>query len=578
MAGERGVLTEDRGGGRVGEGVVEAEALGDFRERPPVGLGLADRRHEAALARDAALGIGDCAVLLAPGFGRQEDVGEVGRIGRAHHVGDDDEGAARDGGLDAVGVGQAVDRVCRHDPQGLDLPLLDGAEEIDGLQALRLRDGRGVPEVLHQIAVGGIGDLEVGGELVGEAADLAAAHGVGLARHREGAAALAADATGEEVAIEDRIDLVGAGRGLVDALRIDREHLLGHGEEVVEGGDLVSAHAGGAGDRRDIGEVGDGFERSVEAGGVFGDEGGVAQAPALQLVEETGEEGDVGARCDGEVEIGDLARRGAARVDVDDAHAGPGFLGGGEALEEDRVAPREVRADEDDEVGLLQILVGLGYGVGAEGALVAGDRGGHAEARIGVDVGRADEALHQLVGDVIVLGEDLAGDVEGDGIRAVLADGGAELLGDQIEGVVPIGAGAGDLGVGEAALVGQRLGERRALDAETAEVRRMVRVARHGDGAVGVNVRRHAAAGAAVGAGGEDGANRIGHAGSPSPVDHRRRMDVKGFMRWTGRGMVPLALDIHSAASARRGRPRRMVPSSIFTANSSAQPWSAPVA
>jgi hypothetical protein len=48
--------------------------------------------------------------------------------------------------------------------------------------------------------------------------------------------------------------------------------------------------------------------------------------------------------------------------------------------------------------------------VGAEGALVAGDRRGHAEARVGVDVGRADEALHQLVGDVIVLGQQLAGD------------------------------------------------------------------------------------------------------------------------------------------------------------------------
>ena len=94
-----------------------------------------------------------------------------------------------------------------------------------------------------------------------------------------------------------------------------------------------------------------------------------------------------------------------------------------EALVEHRMAPGEVRADQHDEVGQLEILVVAGHDVGAEGAAVAGDRRGHAEPRIGVDVGRADEALHQLVGDVVVLGQQLAGDVEGDRVRPVLGDG-----------------------------------------------------------------------------------------------------------------------------------------------------------
>ena len=85
-----------------------------------------------------------------------------------------------------------------------------------------------------------------------------------------------------------------------------------------------------------------------------------------------------------------------------------------DALVEDRMAPGEVGADQDDEIGKLEILVAARHRVGAEGAAVAGDRGGHAEPRIGVDIGRADEALHQLVGDVIVLGQQLAGDIEGD--------------------------------------------------------------------------------------------------------------------------------------------------------------------
>ena len=78
------------------------------------------------------------------------------------------------------------------------------------------------------------------------------------------------------------------------------------------------------------------------------------------------------------------------------------------------MAPGGVGADQHDQIGLLEILVAAGHDVLAEGADVPGDRRGHAQPRIGVDIGGADEALHQLVGDVVVLGQQLAGDVEGD--------------------------------------------------------------------------------------------------------------------------------------------------------------------
>src|SRR5439155_15357299 len=56
----------------------------------------------------------------------------------------------------------------------------------------------------------------------------------------------------------------------------------------------------------------------------------------------------------------------------------------------------------------------------SERAFVPGDRGSHAQARVGVDVRRTDEALHQLVGDVIVLGEQLPGQIKRDGVRGLL--------------------------------------------------------------------------------------------------------------------------------------------------------------
>ena len=94
----------------------------------------------------------------------------------------------------------------------------------------------------------------------------------------------------------------------------------------------------------------------------------------------------------------------SARIDCDDARTAL-FLVGEHALEQDRMAPRRIGADQHQEIGLVDVLVATRHGVGAEAAAMAGDGGGHAEPRIGVDIGRADKAFHQLVGDVIVFGQ-----------------------------------------------------------------------------------------------------------------------------------------------------------------------------
>ena len=65
-----------------------------------------------------------------------------------------------------------------------------------------------------------------------------------------------------------------------------------------------------------------------------------------------------------------------------------GLPGGREALVQHRMAPRGVAADQHDEVGFVEVLVAARHHVLAEGAHVARDRGGHAQPRVGVDVGR----------------------------------------------------------------------------------------------------------------------------------------------------------------------------------------------
>ena len=134
---------------------------------------------------------------------------------------------------------------------------------------------------------------------------------------------------------------------------------------------------------------------------------------------------------------------------------------------------------------------------------VAGDRRRHAQPRIGVDIGRADKALHQLVGDVIILGEQLAGEIEGDRVRSVRARRYARrLVGDAVERVVP---------------------------ARRARVR-----------------RRHSAASDAAGA---DRGPASRRAPSPSSTAGRNWPDAPGRRRWPRRPRRP-------APRARRSRRR----------------------
>ena len=137
-----------------------------------------------------------------------------------------------------------------------------------------------------------------------------------------------------------------------------------------------------------------------------------------------------------QVQVSDFAGRRAARIDDDDF--GPvRLLGCNKSLIQHRVAPGHVAADEDDKIGRLDIVVAAGDDILAEGADMPGYARGHAQTRIGVDVRAADEALHQLVGDVIVLGQQLAGDIKRDRIRTVGGDRPGESFGDQVERLVP---------------------------------------------------------------------------------------------------------------------------------------------
>ena len=271
-------------------------------------------------------------------------------------------------------------------------------------------------------------------------------------------------------------------------------------------------------------------QRFLETGRVCADVVAVERALLGKMHQQAGEQRRVHARRDRQEQVGIGGGRGAARIDDHDLCAAFGLVAH-HALEQHRMTPGGVGADQHDEIGLVEIGIGAGNGVRAEGAPVAGDRRRHAQARIGVDIGRADEALHQLVGDVVVLGQQLPGEIERDRVGPVAVDDVLEAAGHAIERIIPACArqrsiGLPQHGMQEPRIERQRFAERGALRAGAALVRRMRRVAGDGGAAAAIRLRDQAAADAAIGAGGADrgrmGQGRIHRWLNTHPADSGR--------------------------------------------------------
>src|SRR3546814_2854827 len=68
---------------------------------------------------------------------------------------------------------------------------------------------------------------------------------------------------------------------------------------------------------------------------------------------------------------------------------------------------------------------------------MTGNSAGHAEPGVCVYVRRPNEALHQLVGDIIILRQQLAGNIEGHTVRPVTGNSVGKALGHLTDRPVP---------------------------------------------------------------------------------------------------------------------------------------------
>src|SRR5690606_6712869 len=141
---------------------------------------------------------------------------------------------------------------------------------------------------------------------------------------------------------------------------------------------------------------------------------------------------------------------------------------------------------------------------------------GHAQPRIAIDVVGVHQGAGQFVEGVVVLGQQLAGNVEGHAVRAVRGDSVREHRDGVVQCGAPVGAAAGQ-GFTQAQLRVQGAGvdiagqvQGRALAAKPAEIGRMVGVALYAEDALAVVFDKHAAADTTVATGrsGDSGLGR----------------------------------------------------------------------
>ena len=138
------------------------EQLGDFPVLVAVG-----RLHHLAHRLDAALGVGEGAVLLEEGRARQEHVRVVGGLVEEQVV-DDHAVHRREPGGDVLGVGVGLEDVLALDVDRLERAIDRGVEHVGDAQA-RLGVERDAPVLLEQRARRAVGDVAIAGQLVREA-------------------------------------------------------------------------------------------------------------------------------------------------------------------------------------------------------------------------------------------------------------------------------------------------------------------------------------------------------------------------------------------------------------------------
>ena len=148
------------------------------------------------------------------------------------------------------------------------------------------------------------------------------------------------------------------------------------------------------------------------------------------------------------------------------------------------MAVGRVGTNQHYQIGQIEIVVTAGRAIGAQAAGVSRHRRTHAEPGIGIEVVAAQGPFEQLVGDVVILGEELARAIHGQARRARAGEGVLNLVDQNREGLLPVDRAKGlvealaPLGLDQAVVV-EGFGHRGPLNAHLAQGGGVLAVAPH---------------------------------------------------------------------------------------------------
>ena len=263
------------------------------------------------------------------------------------------------------------------------------------------------------------------------------AHGVALPGDGEAGAAWLADVAGDQIQVVDRAHAVGPVRGLVDAHGPDRHRRAGLAVQARHSANGVFVDAADLRRARRI-VLGDCGGELVVAVCASADRGLVVKAVFEDHMAQAVQEHQIRAWRHCQVDVRHLGEHRHPRIDHDDGKLAPlqRFL---EPPVDDRMLLRQVGAERQQALGVIEIAVAARRPVGTEGTLVAGDRRRHAQRGVAIVVVGADDAAHQLAEGVELLRHDLAGGDHGHGIAPVAGLDTLEAVRHAVQRRVPIG-------------------------------------------------------------------------------------------------------------------------------------------
>ena len=351
-----------------------------------------------------------------------------------------------------------------------------------------------------------IGGIAMARQQIGQTAGFPPAHGVWLTGQGERSCSRPANLTGGQVKVDQRAVFRAAGGGLVQAHAPQRQEARRSADPLRALLQLLDADAAQL--RNHLrGVVADQRFKFAEAFGVHLDEIAIDPVFPQQQVQNPMEQGDIGTRKNRQMQVSQIAGVSTTRVNDDDFHlrtTGFGFL---QPTKKYRMGVGHVTADDHHAVAQFQIFVTAWRGVSAEATFVADHRRGHAQPRIAVDIVGTDQRPRQFVEGVVILGEQLPGNVERYAVRAVFGDGFGKDVGGVLQCAVPASTAARQAFAQTQFRVQGAGGEvagqvqRRAFAAQFAEVGRVRRIAADAEDALAVMLDQYAAADPAVTAG-----------------------------------------------------------------------------